>query len=143
MKKHMRLVLGLSMLPSVAGADDFHILPNPQSPLPTGTFQCTIKDGRSLNDAGELKPDEMSKWFRERYRELTFDAATGEFSSSSTTTHWVVLRAGDTQWDLIAHLPGRDPVYNILRIEVWNAPMRFTMTDGNDFFSGLCEGVGS
>ena len=70
---------------------------------------------------------------------FSFNADDGTFVAPHQTTHWEILRYGNSQWDLIAHLPGHDPWFNMVRIEVWNTPVKFSLTDGNNFFSGLCS----
>lgn len=107
-------------------------------------FNCSIVDGRSPDSKGELSTASPSdQWFVRTYREFHFDASTGLFTIPSQQTQWVIARHGNSHWDLIAFLPGDDPVFNILRIEVWNTPIIFTITDGTSFYSGTCVQVAS
>ena len=133
------VAFALSAAPAAAY---FYVFPNPDNPPAQGVFRCEILDDAGLTDAGELqKGKELNKWFKDRYHVFTFNAADGFFKAPGQTTHWVVLRPGSSEWDLLANLPGVDPLFNLLRIEVWKTPIGFTLTDGKDFFSGLCKRI--
>ncbi len=137
----MRLPIALALLlltQTGAARADFALTVD-QDTASTLAFHCSIKDGRSVVDNGTLQTEGADTWFIEKYGDFRFDAATGKLTVSTQQTDWVLLRDGNANWDLIAHLPGEDPVFNILRIEVWHTPILFTMTDGTSFYSGICE----
>jgi hypothetical protein len=124
---------------SSALADTFEMVPNPSNPIRKGIYKCEMRDGVSATDDGRLVRDQWADSFIERYARFEFDAGTGMFKTKGQTIMWVVLRPGDSAWDLVAHLPGPDTSFNMMRIEVWNDPVRFVMTNGKQFFLGLCE----
>lgn len=132
------IVLALSLLAQTAARADFALTVDPDTQSDSA-FRCSIEDGRSVVDDGTLQTEDADTWFMENYGSFTFDAGTGKLTVPNQQTEWVLLRDGNASWDLIAHLPGGDPVFNILRIEVWHTPMLFTMTDGTSFYSGVCE----
>jgi len=126
-----------------AVAQEFYVLPSPNNAPATGVFTCEIMDARSVSDQGTQVNGKLgTEWFWDNYRHFEFDASTGVFSTEKERSQWIVLRPGSPSWDLIAHLPGGDPVYNLLRIEVWNNPIKFSLTDGMDHFSGICRITG-
>jgi hypothetical protein len=53
-----------------------------------------------------------------------------------------MLRPGDSKWDLIAHLPDVDSFFNMMRIEIWNDPIGFVMTNGKEYYTGICTTEG-
>ncbi|MFD2648247.1 hypothetical protein ACFSX5_10635 [Devosia albogilva] len=132
-------LVSVALIGVTAGvADDFDMLPHPDNPKGKGTYACTMYDGVSVNDDGRLLRDHWADWFIEDYNQFQFDAETGEFSTEGQQLFWTVLRPGSSAWDLIAHLPGPDASFNMMRIEIWNEPVRFVMTNGKQFFSGTC-----
>jgi hypothetical protein len=131
------LCWGATASPSLS--DTFNMVPHPDNPTATGTYKCEMMDGVSVNDGGRLLRDNWADWFIDEYQHFQFDAATGLFATEKQTLTWIVLRPGDSAWDLVAHLPGPDTSFNMMRIEVWNDPVRFVMTNGKQFFSGTCE----
>lgn len=143
------LVVLLSQLIS-AGVSGDPLNPAPSNPfdrfdeLHTGdaAFQCSFATARSVTSDGKLgEGGAGAQWFKEHYNNFVFDAGNGSFRVRGQTTHWNVLRHGGSQNDLIAHLPGNNPMHNIIRIRTWSKPISFWMTDGTDTFSGLCDRV--
>lgn len=139
---HMRALAGIALLFGFVGnasADTFNMIPHAGTPKAKGVYACRTIDGVSVNDDGRLLRDHWADWFIEDYAEFQFDASSGKFVGNEQTLQWVVLRPGDSSWDLVAHLPGADTSFNMMRIEVWNDPIRFVMTNGKAFFSGTCQ----
>lgn len=133
------LTIGLSQAAAGAAA----IVVDPPIKDASDAYQCTFKDGRSMTVDGEMgNPSGMDEWFMKHYDNFIFDTSTATLSVVGDTTQWAILREGGAGWDLIAHLPGDDPVYNVLRVQGWQAPVTFSMTDGTDIYSGTCRKIG-
>ena len=104
-------------------------------------FQYSLKDGRGVTDAGTLGRSVGVQVFQNMYNNFIFDVANGTLSVQGQTTYWTITRPGDGADDLIAQLPGVDPPYNVMRISAWDDPIRVSMTDGMEIYSGLCDRI--
>jgi hypothetical protein len=101
-------------------------------------YACSIRDGRTLSNTGEMLADEFAKSFIARHTPFTFGVATGEMRTPNKFETWTVLRVGDDRMDLIANIEIDDPVRTLLRIQVWAQPVTFTMVENTSFYSGTC-----
>lgn len=104
-------------------------------------YRCRFVEARSLK-AGQFGPPAVgATWFKERYNNFNFDILKGTLVVAGQRTKWNIVQAGTGQDDFVANLPGRDFVYNVIRIRVWQDPVQFIMLDGADIFSGLCDAL--
>jgi hypothetical protein len=138
--KHLLLIVWAPLVMASATSSEERKFFPPLDGVGTGVYRCTIIDALGITGRGTFdRDDSLAQDFAATYREFLFDADHGTFVTPHQTTEWAILRFGSSQWDLVAHLPGQDEWFNMIRIEVWNTPIKFSMTDGNNFFSGLCE----
>jgi hypothetical protein len=128
-------LLGCLVVLAPASADGATLFP---SEFENAVFQCSLLDGTTVGDAGTLERDAGVEWFQENYREFTFYSLTGILEAKGSASIWSVTRQGTVMNDLLAHIEGDDPFYNVMRISTWANPMLLSMTDGMDLYSGTC-----
>lgn len=104
-------------------------------------FRCTILSGVSPREDGRLGTQFGDEWFMGNFRSFTFDASNGVLVAGNETAVWKILRQGDANWNLIAHVPSNDPMRNIMRMNVSRDPVTFIMTNFEGVYSGTCERV--
>ena len=139
----MRMILGtaaavLGLSTTAILADTFVMMPFPDNPKAKGVYHCNMRDGVAAGENGQFVRNRDVGWFLQKYRDFEFRADSGEFRGGGQVLEWVVLRPGDSKWDLIAHLPGVDSSFNMMRIEIWNDPIGFVMTNGKEYYAGIC-----
>lgn len=109
-----------------------YVYDNPRRSL----YQCKTHESRTVS-GGELRPSgHEAASFRKQYETFFFSADAGSFWSAGSTTQWRTVDGGD---DVVAALPGSDPLLNVLRINVRSTPISFLLTNGMTTLTGTCQ----
>lgn len=99
-------------------------------------YDCVVRDSVTASGGTLAAGNRDLTQFRSEYARFSVNAMEAVFWASGRRIAWQPIEGTE---DIIAILPGPDPLQHVFRLDVQAKPMTFLLTNRMEALSGTCE----